>query len=234
MLSVESLILAQEMQDTACNFSMMVMTWCAFSPTHGGYCGIIRCCSFLPSTCFQVKQIHSPLGGLQTEVESKPPIICHVIELKAYACSSQVCQLFSFQWCTLVSFSFKKVEPVPKQHVLSEAWERENNQSKMYISISFTRPIMYGLNNSVCLCCTGNSCFECGSDTFPVLLTRKHIHHHHLSSVILFLIIDYYSCETWSEFFKKRKRQESLVSLMTTDYTIISTRSGFFCDALQN
>lgn len=93
---------------------------------------------------------------------------------------------------------------------------------------------MYGLNNSVCLCCTGNSCFECGSDTFPVLLTRKHIHHHHLSSVILFLIIDYYSCETWSEFFKKRKRQESLVSLMTTDYTIISTRSGFFCDALQN
>lgn len=30
---------------------------------------------------FQAKWIHSPLGALQAKEESKPPIICHVIEL---------------------------------------------------------------------------------------------------------------------------------------------------------
>lgn len=37
-----------------CNYTPIV-DWCAFLTTHGGYCGIIRHCSFLPSACFQVK-----------------------------------------------------------------------------------------------------------------------------------------------------------------------------------
>lgn len=99
ILFSDGFVLAEELRSD-------IYDWVCFLTTHGGYCGIIRHCSFLPPPCFQAKWIHSPLGALQAKVESKPPIICHVIELKAYACSSQVCQWFPFQWCTH-SFPFQ-------------------------------------------------------------------------------------------------------------------------------
>lgn len=140
---------------------------------HGGYCGIIRHCSFLPSTCFQVKWNHSPLGALPAKVEFKPPIICHVIELKAYACSSQVYQLFSFQWCThSFLFQLKKVDPVLKQRgmdVLSDAWEGKSISRKHI----YFRPLLYGLNHSTSLCCTGSSCLECVMTIFPSDVNKK-------------------------------------------------------------